>query len=219
VALPRRAVAGIVLEFGGPGSHAALLAEALGIPTVAQIPNVTGKVADNDELIVDGFRGEVVINPDQDTLARYTEEIHHAQARSAQAKQSAREPAHTLDGTMVTVLANVGCPEDVVAAHDDGADGVGLYRLEQFYLWRKTPPTAAELLAEFRTTFAPMKGKPVTVRLLDLGGDKPLPFLKLPPEDNGVDPVSWTPNPYFGKRSSRWPRHDLRTLKSSAGGW
>ena len=80
VALPRRAVAGIVLEFGGPGSHAALLAEALGIPTVAQIPNVTAKVADDDELIVDGFRGEVVINPDKDTQARYTEEIQGAQS-------------------------------------------------------------------------------------------------------------------------------------------
>ena len=194
VALPRRAVVGIVLEFGGPGSHAALLAEALGIPTVAQIPNVTAKVTDDDELIVDGFRGELVINPDEDTKARYTEEIHGAQARIALVKESAREPAYTLDGTMVTVLANVSCREEVVAAHDDGADGVGLYRLEQFYLSRKTPPTVAELLAELRVIFAPMKGKPVTVRLLDLGGDKPLPFLKLPPEDN----------PFLGLRGIRF---------------
>src|SRR5262245_11822637 len=194
VALPRRAVVGIVLEFGGPGSHAALLAEALGIPTVAQIPNVTSEVADNDELIVDGFRGEVVVNPDSGAKARYTEEIHGAQARSALAKESAREPAYTLDGTMVTVLANVSCREEVVAANEDGADGVGLYRLEQFYLSRKTPPTAAELLAELRVMFAPVKGKPVTVRLLDLGGDKPLPFLKLPPEDN----------PFLGLRGIRF---------------
>ena len=194
VALPRRAVVGIVLEFGGPGSHAALLAEALGIPTVAQIPNVTAKVTDDDEVIVDGFRGELVINPDEDTKARYTKEIHGAHARVALAKESAREPACTIDGTMVTVLANVSCREEVVAAHDDGADGVGLYRLEQFYLSRKTPPTVAELLAELRVIFAPMKGKPVTVRLLDLGGDKPLPFLKLPPEDN----------PFLGLRGIRF---------------
>jgi phosphoenolpyruvate-protein phosphotransferase len=194
VALPRRAVVGIVLEFGGPGSHAALLAEALGIPTVAQIPNVTAKVTDDDEVIVDGFRGELVINPDEDTKARYTKEIHGAQARVALAKESAREPACTIDGTMVTVLANVSCREEVVAAHDDGADGVGLYRLEQFYLSRKTPPTVAELLAELQVIFAPMTGKPVTVRLLDLGGDKPLPFLKLPPEDN----------PFLGLRGIRF---------------
>jgi phosphoenolpyruvate-protein kinase (PTS system EI component) len=136
----------------------------------------------------------LVINPDEDTKARYTKEIHGAQARVALAKESAREPACTIDGTMVTVLANVSCREEVVAAHDDGADGVGLYRLEQFYLSRKTPPTVAELLAELQVIFAPMTGKPVTVRLLDLGGDKPLPFLKLPPEDN----------PFLGLRGIRF---------------
>src|SRR6185436_12912535 len=94
------------------------------------------------------------------------------------------EPARTLDGTDVTVLANVSCHEDAISAAAHGADGVGLYRLEQFYLSRKTPPTTPELLSELRTLFAPLKGKPITVRLLDLGGDKPLPFLKMPREDN-----------------------------------
>lgn len=193
VALPRRAVAGIVLEFGGPGSHAALLAEALGIPTVAQIPKATETIADDDVLIVDGLRGEVIINPDAATQAGYTEEIQGAQVRSVEVKQLAQQPACTRDGTQIAVLANVGCREDVSAAVDDGADGVGLYRLEQFYLSRKTPPTAAELLAELREMFAPLRGKPITVRLLDLGGDKPLPFLKLPPEDN----------PFLGRRGVR----------------
>jgi phosphoenolpyruvate-protein phosphotransferase len=193
VALPRRSVVGIVVEFGGPGSHAALLAEALGIPTVAQVAKVTEKVADEDVLIVDGFRGEVLINPDASTQATYIEEIRSAQSRTIQVMESARQPAQTLDGTAVSVLANVGCREDVSAAADNGAEGVGLYRLEQFYLSRKTPPAAVELLAELRATFAPMKGKPITVRLLDLGGDKPLPFLKLPPEDN----------PFLGQRGVR----------------
>ena len=193
VALPRRAVTGIILEFGGPGSHAALLAEALGIPTVAQIPNAREIIADDDVLIVDGFRGEIVVNPDAATLARYTEEIEGAQARSAELKQSARQPACTRDGTKIAVMANVGCREDVTTAVEHGADGVGLYRLEQFYLSRKTPPTAVELLADLREMFAPLRGKPITVRLLDLGGDKPLPFLKLPPEDN----------PFLGRRGVR----------------
>lgn len=197
VALPRRAVAGIVVEFGGPGSHAALLAEALGIPTVAQIPNVTEKIADGDALIVDGFRGEVVINPDPATQVRYTQEIQAAKARSAQVIELARQPARTRDGTTVTVLANVGCREDVLAAVENGADGVGLYRLEQFYLSRKTPPSASELLAELRTVLAPIKGKTITVRLLDLGGDKPVPFLKLPSEDN----------PFLGRRGVRLLLH------------
>ncbi len=193
VALPRRAVTGIVLEFGGPGSHAALLAEALGIPTVAQIPNAREIIADDDVLIVDGFRGEIVVNPDAATHTRYTEEIEGAQARSAELKRLARQPACTRDGTKIAVLANVGCREDVSTAVENAADGVGLYRLEQFYLSRKTPPTAVELLADLREMFAPLQGKPITVRLLDLGGDKPLPFLKLPPEDN----------PFLGRRGVR----------------
>ncbi len=193
VALPRRAVTGIVLEFGGPGSHASLLAEALGIPTVAQIPNAREIIADDDVLIVDGFRGEIVVNPDAATHARYTREIEGAEARSAELRRLSRQPACTRDGTKIAVLANVGCREDVSAAVEHGADGVGLYRLEQFYLSRKTPPTAVELLADLREMFAPLRSKPITVRLLDLGGDKPLPFLKLPPEDN----------PFLGRRGVR----------------
>jgi phosphoenolpyruvate-protein phosphotransferase len=193
VALPRRAVVGIVLEFGGPGSHAALLAEALGIPTVAHIPKATETIADDDVLIVDGVRGEVIVNPVEATHARYTAAIEGVQTWSAEVKQLAQQPACTRDGIPIAVLANVGCREDVTAAVDDGADGVGLYRLEQFYLSRKTPPTATELLAEWREMFAPLRGKPLTMRLLDLGGDKPLPFLKLPAEDN----------PFLGRRGVR----------------
>ena len=86
----------------------------------------------------------------------------------------------------VSVLANVSRREDTAAAVENGADGVGLCRLEGYYMSRKTPPTASELLAELRVVFAPMAGKPITVRLLDIGGDKPLPFLKLPHESNSL---------------------------------
>lgn len=193
VALPRRAVAGIVVEFGGPGSHAALLARALGIPTVAQIPNLMKAIGDGDTLVVDGFLGEVIRNPDAGTRERYHRRIKSVAEHLARAQQLSREPARTADGTAVTVLANVGWREDAVAAAENGADGVGLYRLEQFYLSRKTPATTPELVAELRATFAPVRDQPVTVRLLDLGGDKPLPFLKLPPEDN----------PFLGQRGVR----------------
>lgn len=197
VALPRQALAGIVVEFAGPGSHAALLAEALGIPTVAQIPNVTDKIVDDDVLVVDGFGGEVVINPDMATQAHYTQLTQGRAVECAHLIHLARKPAHTRDGTRVEVLANVGCREDVLAAANSGADGVGLYRMEQFYLARKTPPDISELLAELRAVFAPMKEKPITIRLLDLGGDKPLPFLKLPAEDH----------PFLGRRGVRLLLH------------
>ena len=184
VALPRQAAAGIVVECGVPGSHTALLAEAFGIPTVAQISHATKQISDDELLIVDGFHGEVVIRPSPTTLAHYTEQIQRMQVQSVRALRLAAQSARTLDGTTIEVLANVSGCEDGAAAAENGAEGVGLYRTEQFYLALNTPPTVSELLAEWRAVFAPLKGKPVTVRLLDLGGDKPLPFLKLPPEDN-----------------------------------
>ncbi len=193
IALPRRAVTGIVLEFAGLGSHAALLARALGIPTVAQVENATRVIADAQELIVDGIVGEVVVDPDAETRARYEEDIRRFQHTALRARRLARQPAHTLDGTYVAVMANVGCPEDVVAAVENGADGVGLYRMEQYYLGRNTPPSASELLTAFAETFAPIAGKPITVRLLDLGADKPLSFLKFPIEDD----------PFLGRRGVR----------------
>lgn len=90
-------------------------------------------------------------------------------------------------------MANVGCGEDVVAAAENGADGVGLYRIEQFYLSRKTPPTVADLLAELRSALRPLQGKEITIRLLDLGADKPVPFVQFPSEDD----------PFLGRRGVR----------------
>lgn len=197
VALPHRAVLGIVTEVGGAGSHVALLAEAFGIPTVAQVSEAAQKISDNDLLIVEGDQGEVVINPDEATQASYLGENEIVQARLIQLVESARGPAQTRDGTPILVMANVSCREDTVMAAESGADGVGLYRLEQFYLSRRTPPTVQELLNELRETFAPFRGKPITVRLLDLGGDKPLPFLKLPRENN----------PFLGRRGVRFLLH------------
>ena len=193
VSLPHRAVAGIILEFGGPGSHAALLARALGIPTVAQIPKATEKIADEEEVIVDGDVGEVILNPSAATRASYSERIRSGREKQDQVKLLSREPARTCDGVEIAVLANIGAREDVIAAAENGADGVGLYRIEQFYLSRKTPPSPQDLLAELQEIFAPLAGKPITVRLLDLGGDKPLQFLNFPVEDD----------PFLGLRGVR----------------
>ena len=131
VSLPHRTVAGIIL-FGGPGSHAALLARALGIPTVAQIQNVTEKIPDEEEVIVDGDVGEVILNPNAATRASYAERIRSRRDKQFQIKLLSGEPARTRDGIEITVLANIGSREDVASAIDNGADGVGLYRIEQF---------------------------------------------------------------------------------------
>ncbi|TSA29988.1 MAG: phosphoenolpyruvate--protein phosphotransferase [Verrucomicrobiaceae bacterium] len=193
VALPRRGVLGIILEFGGPGSHAALLARALGIPTVALIPNATERIADAQEVIVDAFAGEVILSPDAATRSQYEESIRMAQEESLQARHLSMEPVRTTDGKEVAVMANVGCGEDITVAVENGADGIGLYRIEQFYLARNTPPSVAELLTELRGALAPFHGKMITIRLLDLGADKPVPFVQFPSEDD----------PFLGRRGVR----------------
>jgi len=193
VAMPRCSVVGIVVENGGPGSHAALLARAMGIPIVGEVPKATELIADDDVVMIDGFFGDVIVRPDEATQAEYRTKVSGLQATMSEARRLCREPARTRDGASVDVMANVGCVEDSVSAAENGADGVGLYRMEQYYLSRKTPPTEEELVATLHKIGGPMKGKPITARLLDLGGDKPLPFLKLPAEDN----------PFLGRRGLR----------------
>ena len=193
VALPRRGVLGIILEFGGPGSHAALLARALGIPTVALIPQATEKISDSQEVVVDAIGGEVILSPDAATRSHYEECIRITQEETNQSRQLSLEPVHTSDEIAIAVMANVGCKEDVAASVINGADGVGLYRIEQFYLSRNTPPSVAELLIELRDALAQVCGKEITIRLLDLGADKPVPFVQFPKEDD----------PFLGRRGVR----------------
>ena len=193
VALPRRGVLGIILEFGGPGSHAALLAHALGIPTVALIPNATERIAEDQEVIVDAIAGEVILCPDEGTRLRYVESIQSAQEETLKARELSQGLVRTTDDKQVAVMANVGCKEDVSAAVENGADGVGLYRIEQFYLSRNTPPSVPELLTELREALSQIRGKEITIRLLDLGADKPVPFVQFPKEDD----------PFLGRRGVR----------------
>ena len=103
----------------------------MGIPTVAQVPKVTEQIAEGDLLIVDGFAGEVIVRPDQPMRAGYREKVAALQATMSEPARRCHEPARTRDGTSIRVLANVGCREDAAAAAENGADGVGLCRLEQ----------------------------------------------------------------------------------------
>jgi phosphoenolpyruvate-protein kinase (PTS system EI component) len=108
-------------------------------------------------------------------------------------KAACRDPARTLDGQLIKVEANIGIHDDVELALDNGADGVGLLRIEQLYFARPSPPTEDELFRELESLVTPLGNRPVTIRLLDIGGDKPLPYLGLPP----------TPNPVLGRRGVR----------------
>src|SRR5690349_22712111 len=102
----------------------------------------------------------------------------------ARCRSACREPALTLDGVRVEVEANLGAHDDVTLAIENGAEGIGLFRIEQLYLARAIPPTEEELFEDLRSLLEPLRGSPLTIRLLDVGGDKPLPFLPLHTESN-----------------------------------
>jgi phosphoenolpyruvate-protein phosphotransferase len=193
VALSRRTVAALVVESLGQGSHAALLAREKSLPTVADFPGILERIGDGDEVLVDAYRGEIILAPEGKTRAAFHERLQHYHATLARCKGACRAPARTLDGELVTVEANLSASDDVELALDNGADGVGLFRIEQLYLARALPPTEVELLDELHTITSPLRDKPLTIRLLDIGGDKPVPFLRLPPEAN----------PLLGKRGVR----------------
>jgi phosphoenolpyruvate-protein phosphotransferase len=193
VRMPRSRVAAVVVEALGQGSHAALLAREKGIPTVAGFPGILSRVGGGTELLVDGLRGTLVVAPQEATRTDFQGRIGKWQAALVRCQAACRQPARTADGQRIDVEANVGTAEDVDLALHNGADGVGLLRIEQLYLARPSPPTEEELLGELERLASPLGDRRITVRLLDVGGDKPLPYLG----------TSTSPNPALGRRGVR----------------
>jgi phosphotransferase system enzyme I (PtsI) len=191
--LSRQSTVAVVVEFGGPGSHAALLTRALGIPAVGHIDNILQQIQTDDTLLVNGNDGVIIINPDAETQTAFRQQIDRYHHYVVQARSYCHEPAYTKDGVGIEVMANVTCREDVEQARKYGADGIGLYRIESVYLGRKILPSEGELLKIIRQTVLPLQNTSITIRLLDAGGDKPLPSLTLPHEEN----------PFLGRRGVR----------------
>ncbi len=180
VMLPARFTAAVIMETGGPASHAALLAREMGIPAVAQVAKLLDLVNTDDLLFVDGVAGRVVVRPDEASADAFEARRFKHTAVFAQAYWRRDEPARTLDGNRIHVLANISTPEDAMAAANSGAEGVGLYRIESLYQSRKMPPTRDELTEALLNTLSPLESQSITVCLLDIGGDKIPPFLHLP---------------------------------------
>jgi len=193
VFLSHRSTAGVVVQTGGRGSHCAVLTRAMGIPAVVHPGDILQIIAPGDELLVDGLNGQVIARPDASKASSFRSRVRHYASIVSEARAKASEPAITLDGVTIPVMANVGGRDDVERALANGADGIGLYRIETFYLGLKSFPAEDELLDELGGVLEPLKGKPVCVRILDIGGDKPLPYLPLPLE----------PNPNLGRRGIR----------------
>lgn len=182
--LAGRPIAAVLLQYGNSGSHAALFARETGLPAITGIPELFANVVDNSWALVDADNGLVTIRPSADDRAVFQEQIKTKARIFETARVHAQRPAVTEDGVSISVVANVGCREDVKKAMRNGADGIGLYRIEQAYLGRSVPPNEEELLSEMREILAAAKGHSICIRLLDIGADKPLPFLGFMAETN-----------------------------------
>jgi len=165
-------VMGFIIDMGGKTSHTTIIAQALEIPAVVGLENCTRRIKTGDLIVVDGTSGHVVINPDEKTLRFYRGRQRSYESYQAEIVRSAYLPAETLDGRRVAVKANIEIFEEVAAVADHGGDGIGLYRTEFLYLSRRQLPTEEELFKDYRDVAQVIAPRPLTIRTVDLGGDK-----------------------------------------------
>lgn len=194
--LDRRFVKGFVTEVGGPGSHTSIVAEAMAIPAIVGTGPFLTDVSGGDVVIIDGNQGAVILNPDEETLARYRHEMADRLTRSAKLEELRDLPAETADGVRVQLLGNIEFPYEVEICRDRGSDGIGLYRTEFLYLGADAEPTEEVHFEAYCAVIKSMAeaGKlPVTIRTIDLGADK-LPTVPDPEDER---------NPFLGLRSIR----------------
>lgn len=191
--LHRMNVAGIVTEVGGPSGHAAILARALGIPAVSGLSGIVDDVQTGNLLAVDGREGHIYLHPGPEVEAAYRKlQREYVDLRDRMIENREQE-AISADGTAVALLANVNNPTDAVTAQQAGASGVGLYRTEFLFLAHPSVPTEDEQLSVYRQVIESAPQRSVTIRTLDLGGDKHVPYLGEARETN----------PFMGWRSIR----------------
>lgn len=183
VGLEPGALAGICLARGGPTSHVAILAAGLGIPMLVAAGPAIERIAEGDEVVLDAAGGMLEYRPDAARLAEVRDAIARGEVRRAAAR-AMTGPCQTRDGTRIEVFANLGSLGDARPALANGAEGCGLLRSEFLFLDRDTAPDLAEQAAVYQAIADALAPRPLIVRLLDLGGDKPAPYLPIAPEEN-----------------------------------
>ncbi|RME10377.1 MAG: phosphoenolpyruvate--protein phosphotransferase, partial [Ardenticatenia bacterium] len=182
--LDKRRILGICTARGTPTAHVAILARALGLPAVVGVGEQVLTVENGTLAILDGDQGRLTLDPDKEVIEKARAELEKRQQTLKQAQQDAMLPAVTTDGHRVEVAANIGAPAEAHEAVQKGAEGVGLLRTEFLFLHRSQPPSEEEQAQVYRQIVEAMQNRSVIVRTLDVGGDKPAPYLPLPPEDN-----------------------------------
>jgi phosphoenolpyruvate-protein phosphotransferase (PTS system enzyme I) len=182
--LDRTLVLGIAADGGGRTSHTAILARASEIPAVLGLSDISRCVRAGDEIIVDGNRGTVIVNPDDATRERYEQRRSDWKRKDVLLREQRDLPAETTDGKLLSIEANIETPDEAGSVLAHGADGIGLFRSEFLFLQPGRFPSEDEQLAAYSSVLSALKGKSVTIRTLDLGGDKVMPGFHLAPDDN-----------------------------------
>ncbi|WP_304458777.1 phosphoenolpyruvate--protein phosphotransferase [Alicyclobacillus sendaiensis] len=186
-------VRAFVTDIGGRTSHTAIMARSLGIPAVVGLGDITARVESGQVLAVDGTEGLVVVQPDENELRRFSAQVEKQQGERARLAALRDAESVTPDGRRVEIAGNIGTPAEVAQVLAQGGEGIGLFRSEFLYMNRDTAPTEEEQFAAYKEVAEAMQGRPVIVRTLDVGGDKSIPYLGLPREDN----------PFLGYRAIR----------------
>lgn len=202
VMMPKDKILAFVTEKGGKTSHVSIIARTLGIPCVVGIEGISEMARDGDTIIVDGDTGTVILHPTQKEFSIYEDKVKRHLLHMKNLEKANHEPAITKDGRRIKVVANVGNAEEVDSALEAGAEGIGLLRTEFLFLGRKTPPTEDEIVDVLRDIGKRMIEKPVVVRTLDIGGDKPPSYIEFPKENN----------PFLGMRGIRFCLKSARKL-------
>lgn len=187
-------IKGFVTDRGGKNSHTSIVAKSLNIPSVLGLGRATVSINNDDILIVDGSSGILIVNPEEETLFKYQDRMERFHAYRADIERDSHLPAITRDGVVLNLMANIELVEEVVSAKDNGANGIGLFRTEFLYLDLKRFPTEEELVHKYKELVELMNPQPVTIRTLDINGDKVNPYM---------DPVEEA-NPALGLRAVRF---------------
>jgi phosphotransferase system enzyme I (PtsI) len=202
--LDRRFVKGFATELGGPGSHTAIVAEGLEIPAVVGIGPFLADVSGGEPVILDGHQGLIILQPDEETIAQYRQELEAARTAAAELDLIRDLPAETTDGVRVQLTGNIEFPDEAEHCIARGCDGIGLYRTEFLYLTSRTEPSEEDHFAAYAAVVKAMDGKPVVIRTLDLGADK-MAVESRPEEDR---------NPCLGLRSIRLSLRHLPVFRT-----
>jgi len=187
-------IMGFITDIGGRTSHTAIMAQALEIPAVVGLESATSTISDGCLLIVDGYKGEVIINPDEDTIIAFQEKQAYYERYKSSVLRLIYLPSETTDGHRIKLKANIEFAEEIAAAKEHGAEGIGLYRTEYLYLRNKEIPNEDELYNDYKQVAEIILPQTVTIRTLDLGGDKILTHYQMAKEMN----------PALGLRSIRF---------------